>query len=86
MGNQQGAVLVTWNYRDFKKIMNRRAKGAQKLRKLHVISFKKAPHSWGRTRLEQLIDLIEWEYEHQAAKPDSRVFIEINKDSVHIMR
>jgi hypothetical protein len=59
MGNQQGAVLVTWNYRDFKKITNRKAKGAQKLRKLHVISFKKAPHSWGRTRLEQLIDLIE---------------------------
>jgi hypothetical protein len=86
IGNQQGAVLVTWNYRDFKRITSRRSKGAEKLRKLHVISFKKAPHSWGRTRLEQLIELIEFEYEHQSRKSDLRVFMQINKDSVQILR
>jgi predicted nuclease of predicted toxin-antitoxin system len=81
-GNALEAIVVTWNHKDFKKLASRFAqKGGSRLRTLGRISFR-CDYAKGLRRLEQEIELIEFEYTRRAKKKDQRLFIEISDSSV----
>jgi hypothetical protein len=87
VADREEAIVVTWNAKDFRAITTRRApKGTRAtLRKLGWICFRcKEPR--GRGRLEDCMDLVEFEYERAQSHKDARVFIEIAENSVKILR
>jgi predicted nuclease of predicted toxin-antitoxin system len=80
-----GAIVVTWNHRDFKKLAARVPKGgAAALRRLGRINCR-CPEPQGRARVEQVIDVIEGEYERAQMRRDKRLLIEITMTSVRII-
>lgn len=86
-GDQEEAVIVTWNRQDFNKITARRApvRSRKRLRKLGWLFFK-CPEPQGLIRLQQTIDLIEFEHERAQQLKDSRVGVEICRNFIKIYR
>jgi predicted nuclease of predicted toxin-antitoxin system len=81
-----GAVVVTWNHRDFKKLLSRVPQAGQPvMRRAGRINFR-CNESQGRYRVEQVIDVIEFEYELAQRRPDKRLLIEVLKDSFRFIR
>ena len=85
-GDEMGAILVTWNHRDFEKLAPRVPKGnVQRARPLGRINFR-CREARGRQRLEQMIEWIEFEYAQVLKLRDHRLMIEIGETSVRIIR
>ncbi len=85
IGDADGAVFVTWNAKHYKKIIRPRLKGSERLRRLGLVSFE-CNHALGRKRIEDVIGLIEFEYEQLQERRDSRMRIEIKKELIRILR
>jgi predicted nuclease of predicted toxin-antitoxin system len=84
-GDRLGAVVVTWNHRDFRKLAARVPRGGQaRLRRLGRINFRCA-ESKGRQRVEQVIDIIEDEYERAERRRDRRLLIDVTTTTVSII-
>ena len=84
-GDKLGAIIVTWNHRDFKKLAARIPKGGQAaLRRLGRINFR-CHEARGRRRAEQTIDILEDEYERAQGRSDKRLLIEISETSTRII-
>jgi predicted nuclease of predicted toxin-antitoxin system len=84
-GDRLEAVVVTFNHRDFKKLAARIGKGGQaRLRRLGRINFRCA-ESKGRQRVEQVIDIIEMEYERASRRRDKRLLIDVTTTTVSII-
>ncbi len=77
LGDEQAAVVVTWNHRDFKKLAARVPVGQRRrFRRLSLISFR-CRESLGRRRAEELIEFIEFAYEQAQRRRDKRLLVEI---------
>jgi len=85
LGNENEAVVVTCNTRDYKKIASRTVRSRAKLRKLGLICLRCGQPN-GRKRVEQVIDAIEYEYEKRQTLRDERLIIEIFQSFVKIYR
>lgn len=85
-GDKLGAIIVTWNHRDFKKLVARIPHGGQAaLRRLGRINFR-CDEAKGRYRVEQVIDIIEAEYEMAQGRGDKRVMMEVLTNSFRFIR
>src|SRR5262249_3669406 len=85
-GDKLGAIIVTWNHRDFKTLAARIPKGgAAAFRRLGRINFR-CDESKGRYRVEQVIESIEVEYEMAQKRGDKRVMIEVLTNSFRVIR
>ena len=86
VGDELGAIVVTWNHRDFKALASRIPKGnVQLFRRLGRVNFR-CHEARGRQRLEQLIESIEFEYAQVQKQRDRRLMIEIGETSFRIIR
>jgi predicted nuclease of predicted toxin-antitoxin system len=86
LGDELGAIVVTWNHRDFKKLVTRVPKGSgPALRRLGRINFR-CNEKNGRRRAEELIDWIEFEYSQVQKKRDKRLIVEIMETSFRVIR
>lgn len=84
-GDQLGAVVVTWNHRDFKKLAARIPRGGQtRLRRLGRINFR-CQEAKGLQRIQQVIDIIEAEYDRAGQRRDKRLLIEVTTTTVSII-
>lgn len=84
-GDRMGAIVVTWNHRDFKRLAARVPTGGQAaLRHLGRINFR-CPEAKGRMRVEQIIDVIEDEYERAQRRRDKRLLVEITMTTVRLI-
>lgn len=85
-GDELGAIVVTWNHRDFKKLVARIPKdNVQRFRRLGRINFR-CHEARGVQRLEELIEWIEFEYAQVMKRRDHRLMVEILETSVRIIR
>lgn len=85
VADRMGAIVVTWNHRDFKKLAARVPRGGQAaLRRLGRINFRCA-ESLGRQRAEQVIEIIEAEYERAQNRRDKRLLVEVTQTSVRLI-
>ncbi|MEA2641644.1 MAG: hypothetical protein QOF51_3038 [Chloroflexota bacterium] len=86
IGDEMGAIIVTWNHKDFKHLAARIPSGeAARLRNLGRISFR-CNEAHGRRRAEELIDLIEFEYAQVQQRHDRRLMIEILESVFRVIR
>jgi predicted nuclease of predicted toxin-antitoxin system len=71
----QGAVLVTWNRKDFLALAKRRRgpHGAYTYAGMHLITFDACSHPEGLQRLQALIEEIETAYERRVAQRHQRL-------------
>jgi predicted nuclease of predicted toxin-antitoxin system len=84
-GDREGAIVVTWNHRDFKKLAARVPQGgAAALRRLGRINFR-CDESKGLLRVEQTIDILEAEYMRAQGRRDQRTIIEVTTTSVRLI-
>ena len=84
-GDRLEAVVVTFNHRDFKKLAARVAKGGEaRLRRLGRINLR-CREPKGRQRIEQVIDIIEMEYERANRRRDKRLLIDVTETTVSII-
>lgn len=85
-GNQIGAIVVTWNHKDFKKLITRVPDGlGATFHRLGRINFR-CVEPRGRQRAEDLIDLIEFEYDQCQRLTDKRIMMEIGERSFKSIR
>lgn len=85
-GDEMGAIVVTWNHRDFEKLAPRVRKGdLQRSQPLGRINFR-CREGRGRQRLEQMIESIEFEYAQVVKLRHHRLMIEIGETSVRMFR
>ncbi|MBF6568596.1 MAG: DUF5615 family PIN-like protein [Candidatus Binataceae bacterium] len=79
--DENSLVLVTWNYRDFKRlgITRRPPNNKQQYRHAGMISFI-CDEDQGKRRAEQVIASIEFEYGQALKRPDKRLLIAIYID------
>lgn len=85
VADRMGSIVVTWNHRDFKKLAARVPKGGQAaLRRLGRINFRCA-ESLGRQRAEQVIEILEAEYERAQNRRDKRLLVEVTQTSVRLI-
>lgn len=86
LGDTLGAVIVTWNHKDFKKLAARVPEGnVQRFRHLGRINFR-CNEAHGRRRAEQLIESIEFEYNQVLKLRDRRLLVEISETSMRVLR
>lgn len=86
VGDEMGAIVVTWNRRDFEKAAPRVLKGdLQRSGPLGRVNFR-CREARGRQRLEQMIEWIEFEYAQVLKHRDYRLIIEIGETSIRIIR
>lgn len=86
LGDELGAIVVTWNHKDFKRLASTVPDGnRQRFRRLGRISFR-CRESRGRQRVEDLIEWIEFEYAQVQSRRDRRVMIEISDTTLRIIR
>jgi predicted nuclease of predicted toxin-antitoxin system len=84
-GDQLGAVVVTWNHRDFKKLAAKVPKGgAAGLKRLGRINFR-CDESKGLLRVQQVIEHIESAYQLAQGKKDKRLLVEVTTTSVRVI-
>jgi hypothetical protein len=81
--NQSDAIILTWNVRDFARLLNRKLH--RQFPKAGLISFN-CEEADGRTRLEQFIVVIEAEFAHLQTRPDKRLFVDIAAGHLRIWR
>jgi hypothetical protein len=81
-----GAVVITWNVKHFRRYLCRAPRGeAIRFRHAGLISMTcKEPR--GPLRVEQTIEVIEFEFAHLQTRPDKRLFIEIGESWIRIER
>lgn len=85
-GDKEHAIVVTWNHKDFKKLVTRIPIGErQRFRHLGRINFR-CNEAHGRKRAEDLIDWIEFEYAQVLKQRDKRLMIEIGETSFRVIR
>lgn len=86
VGNDLGAIVVTWNHKDFKKLVARVPRATQaSLRKLGRINFR-CHEARGRQRLEEMIEWVEFEYAQVQKKKDKRLMVEIGETYFRVIR
>ena len=86
VGNEIGAIVVTWNHADFRALVSRAPIGTrQRFRNLGRITFR-CNESHGRARLEALVESIEFEYEQCQKRSGSRLIVEIGENYFRIQR
>jgi predicted nuclease of predicted toxin-antitoxin system len=79
VGDEMSAVVVTWNHKDFKRLVSRIPEGGrQRFRNLGRITFR-CSEARGRQRLEELIEWVEFEYAQAQKSPDKRMMLEIGE-------
>jgi hypothetical protein len=82
LGDPWSAVVVTWNYRDFKALASRIPPGNRRhFRRLSMIAFR-CRESHGARRLADEMDMIEYAYERAQARGDKRLFAEITETTI----
>lgn len=85
LGDELAAIVVTWDT-DFRRLAARVPAGQrQRFRRLGRITFR-CSESRGRTRAEDLIEWIEFEYEQVQKKRDKRLIVEITETSFRVLR
>ena len=85
-GDQQGAVVVTCNAKDFNKLVRRvPAGGRRKFRGASLLTIE-CQQSRATQRLQQVIELVEFEYAQGLSRSDTRLFISIRDGQVVIRR
>jgi hypothetical protein len=85
--NELAATVLTWNVKDFDRLVARRPPDGNQQRWRHVsaIYFScKEPRAV--RRLVQLINLVEFEYKYAETRRDHRVFINIEDNQIRILR
>ena len=86
LGDELGAIVVTWNQRDFRRLAARVPTGEPaRLRRLGRISFR-CHEAHGRRRAEELIEWIEFEYAQVQKRRDRRLLIEILESTFRVIR
>jgi hypothetical protein len=86
LGNELGAIIVTWNHKDFKKLAAQIPIGqCQRFRNLGRINFL-CRETRGRQRAEANIESIEFEYHQAQRRPDRRLLIEITETSFRVLK
>ncbi len=86
LGDQMEAIIVTWNHKDFKRLVARVPLGeSARLRQLGRISFR-CNEAHGRRRAEELIDWIEFEYSQVQQRRDRRLMMEILETTFRVIR
>lgn len=84
-GDRLGAIIVTWNHRDFKKLAAKVPKGgAAALKRLGRINFR-CDEAKGLLRAQQVAEHIESAYQIAQAKRDKRLLIEVTTTSVRVI-
>ena len=85
-GDIMGAVRVTWD-KDYRMLPRRAAEVGQKTRfqRLSRISFN-CPEPMGRSRLQQLMPSLEFEWRQVQASQDRRLLVVISERSFRIER
>ena len=84
--DDMSAIIVTWNTRDFRKLVARIPEGnAACLRRCGRICFR-VKEQEGRRYAEKWIDDIEYHYEKAQRERDKRLLIEITATGMHIIR
>jgi hypothetical protein len=82
--DEASLILVTWNARDFAKLLSRRpTQNPQRFRHAGKISFI-CEESRGATRAAQVIQSIEFEYQQAQKRKDKRLFIAIYTDYLSV--
>ena len=86
VGNDLGAIIVTWNHKDFKKLATQIPIGhRQRFRNLGRINFR-CNEVQGRRRAESNIESIEFEFMQAQKRPDKRLLIEISDTSLRVLK
>ena len=86
IGDQMEAIVVTWNQSDFRNLVARAPIGTrQRFRNLGRITFR-CNETRGRTRVEQLIESIEFEHLQCQKQGDSRLIVEIGENFFRVIR
>jgi predicted nuclease of predicted toxin-antitoxin system len=86
LGDEWGAIVVTWNHKDFKQLAKRVPVGErQRFRNLGRISFR-CNEAKGRQRLEELIDFIEFEFASVQKRKDRRLLLEVGDSYLRLNR
>jgi hypothetical protein len=81
------AIVVTWNKKDFTRLVGRRPPDGNQQRYRHVGAIYFAClEPMAVKRLQQLYDVIELEVANSMKRSDKRVFIEIADDYIRINR
>jgi predicted nuclease of predicted toxin-antitoxin system len=79
VGDELRAVVVTWNHKDFKRLIARIPEsGRRRFRNLGLITFR-CSEANGRRRVEELIEWIEFEYAQAQRLPHQRLMLEIGE-------
>lgn len=85
-GDELGAIIVTWNRKDFKRLAARVPQGGrQRYRNLGRIVFR-CNEAHGRARTEALIEWIEFEFAQVQKLRDRRLMIEIGETYFRVER
>ena len=85
VGDLLGLIVVTWD-RDLKRLAKRAPRGErQKYRRLGRISLR-CNQARALSRVQQVIESIEFEYEQTQKHSDKRLFIEITETSFIVVR
>lgn len=86
VGDQLGAVIVTWNHKHFQSLAPRAPHGThQRFRRLGRISFL-CKETRGRRRMEQFFELIEFEYTLAQRRHDPRLIVEVTENALVVVR
>jgi predicted nuclease of predicted toxin-antitoxin system len=86
LGDQMGAIIVTWNHKDFRRLAARIPTGAsERFRRLGRINFR-CNEAHGRRRAQELIEWIEFEYAQVQQRRDKRLMMEILENSFRVIR
>ena len=83
VGDELDAIVVTWNRKDFKKLVNRYKLGENALQRLGLICFN-CPEPEGRARLLAHIEVIELLHDHATTKGDP-LMVEIQNTGLRVM-
>jgi predicted nuclease of predicted toxin-antitoxin system len=85
VGDLLGLIVVTWD-RDLKRLAKRAPRGErQKYRRLGRISLR-CNQARALSRVQQVIESIEFEYEQIQKHSDKRLFVEITETSFTVIR
>jgi predicted nuclease of predicted toxin-antitoxin system len=86
IGDELEAIIVTWNQKDFRRLASRTPpRTGRAFRRLGRISFR-CHESRGRSRLEQVIESIEFEYQQSLKLSDSRLIMEVGETYFRVLR
>jgi predicted nuclease of predicted toxin-antitoxin system len=81
------AIVVTWNHKDFKKLVSRIPSTVKNRRlvKAGRITFR-CHEAKGRKRIEEEIASIEFEYQQSITRGDQRLMVEIGDSQLKFIR